>query len=214
MLTELDTVKSELGITDASDDTYLTRMINVYSDLFSQLTDRNWTYETDYTERIDIPVGQVRISVSNHVPLDSITSITIDGDVIDAADYEIEDKDLGFIRMKSGVWENTAYSLGRYITITATGTEMTCVVEYDGGYVTPKQATDDPSLTRSLAYDIEQAVIDAVTFAYHNRGTNQNVSSYSLGDYSESLGSKRVSERGLPDSFEAAVSRYRKVTVL
>ncbi len=69
-LTELDTIKSELGITDTSEDTKLTRLIAMAGDLIENIIGRSLTYNAAHVEKVE---GRGRdILYVSTVPLASI----------------------------------------------------------------------------------------------------------------------------------------------
>ena len=112
-LTTLDAVKDELQITDASDDSYLERLIRVASDHISTLCDRRFEYEEGRVERVKC-FGTTLVSVCKY-PIKELTSVQYtDGLVVPSA--EVHSADAGLIANTAG-W--------RWITAFARGIEYT-----------------------------------------------------------------------------------------
>jgi hypothetical protein len=218
-LTLLATVKSELGISTSSDDDYLTRQINRYSQLFEEATDKLWYRADDYVESVK-SVGDTRITVQDRRPLLAINSIAVKGETVDSDDYEIEDADRGWIRIDDDFWESTGVATMRMERHTKYH-ELRVDVDYNGGYVTPKQEDDGTFSPRTLPASIEGAVIDTVAQKYRRKGSQTNVTSESIGSASVSYGSPKGGSMSgqvlgsyVTESFEGAVQRHRNRSVL
>jgi len=203
-LTTLSVVKSELGATNTNADAYLERQINVYSDLFEQATGRPWHRDDAYTESVT-STGDTRLHLERR-PVRSVAEVKVDGDTVDADDYEIVDGDLGYLRKIDGRWEHTG--AGRLVEVT-----------YDGGHVTPKQVDDGEFSDRDLPHDIEQAVIDSVVNAYARKGQPSNVSAESIDTASVDYHIPDTADANLQgisvsQSFRGAVKQYKDRSVL
>jgi hypothetical protein len=218
-LTTLSTVKEELGSPSGQDST-LERYIRQASDLFRQLTGRQW-YDIDgYQERVAGYQGK-RLAVYDHLPVESVNKIEIqvDGafDEVDPTAYEIEDAESGFIRrIDGGSWELTE-SFIQNIEPQFTGENLKLYrVDYDGGYVTPEDA-DQNNKTRDLPYDIEDAVIDLVVDKFRKKGQSGNVSSESIMsvsiDYDTTTDMEDVIN-GTTPAFSRTVKQYRNPKTL
>lgn len=206
-LTTLDALESELGV--SGEDTYLERLIERASDRFAQACRRSLHREVDIVERVE-GYGVPRLVVGRSV--ESISSIVLitgsTTETIDATTYEIEDADAGFIRRIGGVWGSTAMSQG-VLRDRVTDSELALwKVTYTGGYVTPQQAADDGTLTRSLPYDIEDAVLEMCVAAYRSKGKDLSVRSKKLlsGSITYDTSARRMSP-----SVQAVIDRYREV---
>jgi len=200
-LTELAAVKTELGITGSSDDDYLNRAINAASDFVEAYCGRVFYWDDDITEALK-GFGDYHLVVSRK-PLDTIIAITYDGSTVDSGNYEIHDADAGII-FAPGRWNNTAY---RDTTPTQDPIEGTnrklYSVNYKAGYVTPKQETDDPTLTRNLPWSLEQACIDLVTAQYRSKGSDKNIKSERLMSWSVVYG-----DQAIPPSIKTVLDSY------
>lgn len=201
-LTILTTLKQELGISTSTDDTYLEQLINAYSDAVIAYCGRSFHYSAAV---VDTLPGHVSMFLNvKRPPIASITSISFNGSAIDSANFEIHDAGAGLIRFHGGViW--TAASVPNIERDQSPGSERNLyTVTYAGGYVTPQQAG-----TRSLPYDIEQAVIMACTAAYRNRGADPSIKSESLLSASVAY-SEGDSYIGLSNSIKALLAPYAR----
>jgi len=181
-LTDLETVKDELGIAHSDDDSSLERYIRQASSIFRSVTGQNWNYEEGFTESVP-GFHTKRLLVHKHLPVESIDKIELDlgthDMTITAGEYELEDGEAGFIRNISGGWQLTE---GYYDEIEPNYNseyQQLYKVTYTGGYVTPVQASNTGG-DRTLPYDIEDAIIDLVTTKYRQKGRDSNVSSESI----------------------------------
>jgi len=212
-LTDLDAIAGELpgytkGATTADDDR-ITRYINAASDLFEDWTGRSWHYVSGYTERARA-YGTAELIVEDHLPIDTVNSVTWDNgdftDTVDADDYEVVKPESGEVRKINGIWPSTALHQAGTVQKTQPGSEQPLyVVDYDGGYVTPKDATDT-GMDRTLPWHIEQAVIAFVVMRESMRGQNPAVSSISMDD--GSIDFVAVRGRRVPTQFASAADQY------
>ena len=216
-LTTLDTVKGELGITDASQDDTLTRYINMASDFAEQYCATEFFYEEDIEEKV-AGYGSMFLQVSR-VPLLSIDSISLGGDDLDSDNYEIHpDGAEGRIYFLSGTtW--TAASLDVIDTTTLPGSERReYIVTYTGGYITPKQE-DEAVGTRTLPWDLEDACISMVNNRYAMKGKDSGVKSEKLLSWAVTYGDSGTSGQSRGRSFVSqdvidVLDNYRKVVVV
>lgn len=202
-LCTLADVKEELGITVATYDTRLERLIHAVSSSIAGYCGRTLHYDAAISESV-AGFGGPRIMLE-HVPIVSITSITMDGLTLDATDYEIEDAAAGFVRRESG-WVWSARSSDNIAGDPIAGTEEREIdVVYKGGYVTAGQVTvGPPALTRTLPYDIEDATIQLVADRYRNPSSRIA---------SERLLSASVTYRDsdIPQEIRAVLDRYKRL---
>jgi hypothetical protein len=215
-LTTLSNVKNELDITSNSNDSYLNRQINAYSDLFEEATDRKWYKKTGHTEKVK-SYGNPRLIVKDFVPVQSVSSITIDEDTVDSTSYEIEDAEKGYIRMKEGAFQSTGVTLHKMKRYDYSY-EYTAEVTYTGGPVTPVQESNGTFSPRTLSYAIEEAVITTVATKYLQKGKPGNVTSGSAGDLSISYGFLGMDEsilgRNVTELFHSQVMRHKNRSVI
>lgn len=210
-LTTLATVNDELGLTsDSGDvDARIERYIMSASEAFASMCDRALHYAVDHVERVSA-AGGVYLCVSDHTPIISISEILWDPrdgttTTVDANDYAISDDGAGKIERVNGAWASTEVKTQ---SITRIGTGRTLPrykITYTGGYVTPQQAADDVSLTRTLPYDIEDTVIQMVTTRYRSKGRDQSISSKKVGPASVSY-----TNAAAPDSVDRVAQKYKR----
>lgn len=221
-LTTLATVRDELGIVPTTFDTILERMINAVSDAFAKEADRVFQSGVAITERVR-GYGTERIII-NRVPVTVLTSVELldqDGTVsttYDTDTFELESANSGIVYRAAG-WPWTAQVRATGIRRPELpGTERRALrVTYDGGFVTPAQTG-----TRTLPFDIEEAVIRAVSNLFRSRGTaagagGNAIASERLGDYAVSYEGAASGIWGgggtvvLPPAVAAVARRYRRV---
>ena len=196
-LTTLAIVKTELGITGATEDTYLERMINAASDRIENYCSRAFFKETGKIENV-AGFGGVYLLVSK-APLLAITSITFDGNTVASADYEIHDADVGSIYRKGG-WHWTTARLKDITQPPMPGHERKLYkVTYDGGYETPEQGG-----TRTLPFDLEDACVQMVASRFRGKGRDPNIKSEKLLSWSATYGASE-----LPSSVTSILNRHR-----
>lgn len=181
MLTTLDIVKDELGITDDSEDTRLTRYITQASARIESEVHRSLEYQEGIVESVPA-LGWKYIPLARR-PVVSVSSVTFAGSTVDADEYSL-DSEAGLLFRANG-WPWDASLRTGLAGDKVTGTEQSRIeVTYDGGYVTPAQAAEDDTLTRTLPYDLEGVAIQLVVLQYRARGESPAVSSEKLGDAS------------------------------
>lgn len=216
-LTDVSTAQSELGVSGST--SALERYIHRFSDLFREATGRPWHRLAEYTEKVESRGGH-RLIVER-TPIHSIVEIKIDGDTIDADDYEIEEPDKGYIRKVSSStsWEHTLTGRRR-VEGYATGSEETVEVTYDGGYATPVQVSNGTHTSPELPKSIEGAVLDSVVNAFRAQGAPTNRDSESIDGASVSFvtggasNTATVQGQKVSDSFAGAVQRHKDRNVL
>lgn len=212
-LTTLDNVKTELGLTTTGSDDYLERQINTYSDFFERRTEKKW-YRSEVTESAQ-SFGDTRLQVSEHLPIQSVSEVKIYDDVVSGSNYEVEDADVGWIRYDDGTFESTVVQKRRVEHYDHTY-EYKAQVSYDGGYITPYQATTGTysGSQVTLPLDIEQAVIQTVTNKYRLQGSANNIQSEQLGDasvdYSKNINMTQMGGMEVSPGLESAINFYKK----
>jgi hypothetical protein len=167
--TTIFTVKSELAISDNSQDVRLQALIVQASGLIDGYCGRAFARSTHIEKVKGYGAGSL-LSVKN-TPIISITSIALDNDVIDAAGYAIENEQAGLIR---GDFVDTApvrYSMG--LEHMAGRQQRRYNVAYVGGYLLPDDAN------RNLPYEIERACIELVRGGYYAQGRDVGIKSES-----------------------------------
>lgn len=210
-LTTLEAVKDELGITDMGSDARLERYIDVASRAISGFCGRDFEYKAGAVDRLP-GMGSARLMV-NRTPLLAVTKIELDGSELATTEYEVEDAGAGFIRSDAGFIASRAEVPSLDGDLLVGTEEANYKVTYNGGYVTPAQATGE--LPRTLPSDIEEACIQTVVALYRKKGQDRDIQSESLGDYSVTYaGSNTAIGRGsggiIPDSAVGLIRKYKR----
>lgn len=179
--------------------------------------DRKFYYDSAKVESVP-GHGTRHLLLRENLPLVSITSIAYDdgisSDAIDAAEYAIDDAEIGRVRRLIGFWRWTTVASSDITHDPVAGLEEPhYTVTYAGGYVTPQQAVD-LALTRTLPYDIERAVVDRVKDLFLRRTQNVAVSQKSVSKASITYGGSGVGgTAAFPPSFQRVIERYRRIGV-
>jgi hypothetical protein len=166
-LSTLETFKGFAGVSGNSEDTKLEIILSGASAFIEKWSGRRFKKETR-TEKIN-PSGDSARMYLRAAPIVSVTSLTFDGAVLPTSDYVLANE-AGFLSKVSGYW--------------AKGVQ-TAVVVYEGGYVLPKDATEQNP--RTLPYDIELAVLKLAT-GFYNRSSAEGTNSSSSGGMSVTFG--------------------------
>lgn len=212
-LTTLANAKDELGLTDSSQDDRVERYILQASSACQGFTDRDFRKEST-VERLQ--GSGTRRLVLSRTPVVSITSVVIDGETIDASEYEIEDAAAGVLYRESGWPRIDAVVVGSIARDAIAGTaKRDVVVTYTGGYVLPN---DSPG-TRDLPQDVEAACILTVVSMYRGRGRDRAVASKGTGDASVSyrLPNSIIGVGGggvIPDEAAVMLAKYRRIPMV
>lgn len=227
VLTQLATVKAELGIAEAdvSKDARLERFITVATDLIESECGRRFAYEAGIVERVK-GFGTPQIVVER-APIVSITSISELGTVLDAASYEalVDPKtrraESGVILRKGADYSTTSWpwTASRRPDIEQDklpGSESpSIVVTYLAGYVTPEQAASagwaaaNPlAPVRTLPFDLEQAAIEIVVSLYRGAGVDRNITLEAITDAQQSYGKGRDL---IPEAAQRILRGYARI---
>lgn len=186
-LTALATVKDELGLTDNSQDEKLKRHIHQASAMCAKYCDRVFGSE-EVTETFRQTSGQPILSLSRY-PVSEISEINLDGEEVDADDYEV-DEDSGLLYSLSddvrGDWGSGKIE-----------------VTYTGGY----------ELLSGLPHDIEQACIKLVKALFHGASRDPTVKSEDIpGALSQTFWVGGIGDNGaLPPDVTALLDPYRRL---
>ena len=143
LLVSLDDMKKLLGISlsNTDDDAYLTTELTSMSAIVERYCARTFTLGS-YVEEVDYYDGDTVIV--NSYPITTLTSVTLDGDVLDLSDNPVKViRADGSLELKEG-------SFCSYSNVE---------VSYDGGF--------DP-----IPYDIQRVVSDLVHSRYANKFIN------------------------------------------
>jgi hypothetical protein len=172
-LTTLAQAKTELGVTVATHDAVIERLIDTVSSAAAEFCERTLHYQAGIAERVPGYGGQL-LYVSR-TPIVTITSIELlpssmsnagTGTTYAATSYTIRNANAGIIFRLDG-WQWTANYAERLTSAPLRpGTEDTrFLVTYAGGYVTRPQGG-----SVNLPPEIEQAVLWGVANLWRHRG--------------------------------------------
>lgn len=160
-LTTLERVKEELGI-DSGDTQYddkLTRYINEASDFVEIYTGR--TFGT-VAGKEDVLSGSAdSYLILNNRPILQINSVEVSGEAVTDFLVDPDDYKAGMLYRENG-WVKSTYIVG--LAGDQFGSRRTIVVNYDYGYVLPKDATE--LLPQTLPRSLEAIVIRLVTMKH------------------------------------------------
>jgi hypothetical protein len=154
-LVQLATVKSQLGIVTSEKDAALTTLIRWASDAITSHLGRPLARQT-YRETIN---GSQSVTLRlGRTPVESVSSLTINGSVV--TDFDIEDKDAGLLYYEN-IFDRFVIFGGRFSPAPLVNDELLwTVIEYVAGWVMPGGAVDGAKM--ALPGDIERAAFIAV----------------------------------------------------
>lgn len=170
-LTIIETVKSFIGIpvSDTSKDALLEILINAASERIERYCGRHFEKAT-YTEKYR-GNGRQKLLLEQY-PIISVTSVTVHGGLLDAAEYEIIAQEGALYR--EALWPWSGYTVG--LVGELAGSKRNIEVTYAAGYILPKDdGTGTPPVTRDLPYDLEMACVQFVAYIYGGKdGAGKN----------------------------------------
>ncbi|GEL75205.1 hypothetical protein [Myxococcus virescens] len=220
-LTTVATLAYELGLPEPAAgspaEKDLERRIAVASKAVEDYCDRRFGRAT-LTEKVRGMGGQVLML--DRCPVLSITSVTLDGQVVPVAEYECVGVDAaaGLLRTRYGRWANTADWQRGVSPEPLAGTERAAyTVVYVAGYVLPKDAA--PGSPSTLPAPLEEACLLTAVASYRAKGRDPSIVSQSLLSASVSYAGSAVNTAiGLgvagiiPDSAAYMLQPYRRLT--
>lgn len=192
-LTVLNTVKTELGITNTTNDAWLQTKITQASAAIAASCDRVFQQETvaDYFSLDWRTCRSNGALVLSRTPVASIVSLIEGNATIDASNYEFDEQKGMVWRMLSNV--RGGYWFGGQIVIT-----------YVGGY----------ELLTTLPFDLEQACILLVKGSWFSKTRDPLIKSVSIPDvasYDYWGGGAGGQGAAFPPDVENLVAKYRRV---
>jgi len=214
-LTNVATMEAVLGLASGSADARLQRVINQASAIAEAFAGRVFYRNTAISEKH--PGQNTPIIVLEQPPINSITSVTyLTQSAEDSSSYEIHDANVGEVYRVSGTWGGVDVLFGDASRTVYSGQgRMVWTFAYDGGWYTPKQDDDSGSVTRTLPYDIEQAVIAIAVALYRAEGRDPTLTGERLMEaqqtYATAMGSSGGSwlEANVP-SAAMILRRYKR----
>jgi len=186
-LTSLDRVKTDEGISAATWDTQLSRIIQGVSKAMQNWMRRD-IVDTTYTDEVHSGDGWTNAIILKHRPVTSTTTMVVkEDDVTVSTSYYTTDTDAGIIYTVDGYWDTNSWTSGR----------RNYKVTYSAGFT-------------SVPEDIAMACTDQVRHEFHQTQAAGN--RLGLSASTEATGG---SSDYLPSSFLPSVleimARYRRV---
>jgi hypothetical protein len=219
LLTTLETVKLSLGITDSGSDDAIERLILEASGYAYKYTNRIFAKER-VTEHV-IGRGLPEIILSR-TPIISIEEVLFKTTVQSLEDFTIIDNEAGIVQ-RLGNWTDTSLPFNSIDRQPSSYGKLDWHITYLGGYVLPNWEVSGDE--RSLPYDLERAVIEAVrTFRnndqFGSQGIDSTVKSYKIGDTQITWGSSSSEggngatdafSMGMPPKTLSVLNFYRRI---
>lgn len=166
----LSSIKSELGIVGSAQDLRLQALLEQASGFINEYCGRSFKRDV-YVDNVVAYGNGSPLQVKN-TPVIAIISIMLDGVVVPASSYQIDDANCGFI---GGNWIDTAIIARGTMGVIYNGMrKKRYSVTYEAGYLLP----DD--VNRNLPYAIEKACIELVRGAYIATGRDIGIKSESI----------------------------------
>jgi hypothetical protein len=203
-LTTLDRVKDELGIelTDDSSDDKLIRYINEATAFVEDFTDRTFG-EVEGKEEF-LSGSADNYLLLNNRPIIKINSITMNGSEITDFLVDPDDYARGMIYRERG-WHKSTYLVG--LAGDQFGEKRSILVNYDYGYVLPKDATTEKAQT--LPRSLEAVVIKLVSLKHKENSRD----SYGLKELKQGRLTLKFSNSMLEDNDLNILNKYKQVGV-
>lgn len=195
-LTTLDALKTELGITDTSEDELLDHLIDQASALVETYCNRCFAKQT-YREIIP-GYGNLYLALSVR-PVVSVKSVKRDGVAI--TDYYLDSPNSGLLYRRVGWGWSPKILWGLTWHVEPNSELANYEVEYTAGFVLP----GNPD--RTLPADIEKACLDIAKTWYLENKQGNGIQSESLGDYSVTYA--KQADRTLPNTVLLTLDRWR-----
>lgn len=176
-------LKTELGITDSLSDARLERRIIAASAVIESHCQRRFR-RTTVTETL-IGYGSPTLFISR-TPIESVTSLSIDGTAIDSANYTL-DGDKGILRALTGAWQWTTYRAATASTPPIPGDEYpdySCI--YIGGYFLPNDTAPMPGTATALPDVLIEACLTIAATMQRRGGQDTGLAGSAAGDASVS----------------------------
>ena len=152
LLAQLTTIKTRLGITDTTDDTLLTNLIEFASARFERETNRSLERAPSTTE--EFPADQTEITVARF-PIESVSQFHLKQNETDGW---VLQSDINYLIRRACVISLSAPVGTKYEQARVT---------FTGGYVLP--GTTPGAGQAALPDDLEHACVEQVAYWYQNR---------------------------------------------
>lgn len=199
--TTLERAAKELDITSAEDLDRLADMLLEAKDMTDAFCNRSFEYQEDIAERVR-GYGDGYLLVQQ-TPITEITSITKNGSLIDASNYEIDDAEAGVIYSQTGFEANNIVLEGLANRILPNSQEADIDIVYSAGYVLPGTAG------RTLPYDIERAQMQLVKHLWQSRTRDMSIKSEKADDIYQATYTDNA-ESAMPMAAQLLLSRWKR----
>lgn len=195
-LTTLERIKAELSIATTAHDAVLGYKIDEASSDIGAHLNRVLARET-LSETFWGGIDGIETLMLDRYPVASITSVTVDGVAVDAAEYRLE-KESGLLFRLTADGYGSRWSAGKSI-----------VVVFEAGYLLPGQQG------RNLPAALEGAAVDLVASYWSSRGRDPLVRSQEIpGVISTTYWVGAVGDAGeLPPSVLSKISPFRRPVI-
>lgn len=192
-LTTLAAVKDALNITDSSKDDALTRGVNSASDSIEKYCNRKFARNPAIIELVaGFGTELVHLEVT---PVESITSVVINGVTVDPSEYYIKRPETGSVWRSNGWLWTAGVDLSASPHRRAGFEELAFTFTYVGGFATA--ANDRTPGTYPQPSDLEEACIQLAVYRYRKLGRDLAVQSEQIGRTNRAYVGYRVD--GPPD---------------
>lgn len=215
-LCELADLKTELGISGASEDSRLERLIESTTNAIERWCGRPYGFHYEAARVDDVKGYGTPILQVPKTPVASIGSIVYDpndaNDTVSTDNYWLDKGDQGRIYSRSG-WEWSAGFIQNITVSPLPGTEEHIYrVTYACGWVTANQVTLSVATPRTLPYDLEDACIMLAALRYKWAPRDPSITAEKLLSWSASYGGGGGTSSGIqPSQLRDVLGHYRKL---
>lgn len=170
----LDRVQRELNVVDEAVLDLLEDIIIEAKDITDAYCQRSFAKQTGVSEKVrGYDDAFILVSVT---PILEITSIAVDGVLLDEDDYEIDDAAVGTIYREAGWQSKNLFAPAIMNRPVPNSQQADITVVYDGGYILPGVTG------RTLPYDIERANFQMIKHIYQTRWRDTSIVSEKADD--------------------------------
>jgi hypothetical protein len=215
-LTTLEMAKSYIGIdsTDTSQDEFLTFSINSASNIIEKHCSRHFGVDTYFESKVGS--ASTKLVLENY-PIVDLASVEIEGQLIDITDIRILSEKGMIYRPRGGFPRKM--QVGRFMHPRVDDPQESIFVEYQSGYVLPKDASD--TNPRTLPYDLEMACLRMLRIMHKDRevsqGKNLILKREQIGDWMGEYEPENKNESKRLDYFDtdilAILDRYKRIVI-
>lgn len=189
------------------------RAINSASAMIERYLGRGTLQRTSVAEKV-AAWGREKVLL-NRCPIESITSVVYDGEIVDSTDYTFE-AETGEVYRTLGFDWTAPYQPGLVAPAKLPGFEdkAILVVTYIGGWVLPNDTDPTGSPTPPfvrLPSDLEEAALELAAQFTLRRGRDLSITSDQAGNAAQAFSQRLVDEHAIPGAVRAVLDLYRRV---